>query len=117
MSFSPESESFLTPEDRRPEVPISLAGEGYFLNWQNTVIREFRVGVDEFDHIVIKTDDEKTLFVFKDKLCEKMGEGFWEGLHDNNFPVRIYPVVDELTMDIYAELKALDLDDTPPIDL
>ena len=69
------------------------------LTWSNTLIRLFRIGDGEYDHLVVEIDE--------DFVAVKADNSFLETLINLNYPIRIDPCLDTESIEAVALFKAV----------
>jgi hypothetical protein len=97
-----EDESLLPAEN--PTIDYEDEEDCFTLRWDNTVIREFLVGDGAFDYFVLTLSEGYYFSGFFSEIDS--GEELREKLQDYDFPVQIYPTLDETTIALYARVKA-----------
>ncbi len=90
------------PEDS-PKVEIEIGysdkNVSVTLDWSNTLIRLFKDGASQFDHIIIEVGD--------DIVAVRTGDDFMEHLINLDFPVRIDPCLDPDAIEAVALFEAV----------
>jgi hypothetical protein len=101
------------PPDQQPEITVRVTSpEGVrelCFRWNNTVVRKFRVGDGEFDHIEYR-GGESLVIVFFDQLHD-VGFDLKNMLLENDYSVRIDPILTE-----EADMRILDRQSHSPQD-
>lgn len=87
---------------------LTVGEHEYSLTWSNTLVRKFLVGDGDYDHILHEASDDEVFYLF---FNGETGADIRDFLEEHDYPYRVDPVLDDVTIDLYTESQAMRLEE------